>query len=127
MNNSGQSLVEVLIALAMTVLLLTALVIATTQSIKNSRFARTQAQATHLAQIEVEKLRNIRDEQGWKAFLGSGGTETLPKTDGTTFTRTSAINEVPDENYADVIVTVYWEDRGRHEVKQTTILSKWAY
>ena len=65
-NNSGQSLVEVLLATTMTVLLLGALVIATTRSIRNSRFAQDQTRATHLAQEKVEYLRNMRDEQGWE-------------------------------------------------------------
>ncbi len=126
-NNSGQTLIETLIALTMTVFLLTALVVATTQSIRSSRFAKSQAQATHLAQQQIEELRNIRDRDGWRAFktllfVSIGCPVGVP----TEFTCERIINE-NDDTLVDLTIELSWEDRGTHTVRQRTTLTKWAY
>lgn len=110
-NNSGQSLVEVLVAITMGVMLLSALVIATTKSIKSSRFARDKSQATHLAKQRIEELRNIRDEQGWGALVGQGEVEQV-------------VTDAEGEQYAKIRVEI---TVGEATAVQETSLSKWAY
>lgn len=120
-NNSGQSLVEVLLAVALTGLLLGALVIATTRSIRNSRFAQDQAKATHLAQEKVEYLRNMRDEQGWeylKDHLSS-----CPGSVPSGFSCAISQDFTSDDEVAFTVV-VSWEG---YDVRQKTTLTKWAY
>lgn len=122
-NNSGQTLIEVLIGLTMTVFLLSALVVATTQAIKSSRFARSQARATHLAQQQIEELRNIRDEDGWEIFKSRLSSCPLSSGD---FSCELVINENTD-TLVDLTVELSWTDRGTHTVEQRTTFTKWAY
>ena len=124
-KSNGQSLVEVLVAVTMTVFLLGALVIATTRSIKNSRFARDQARATHLAQEKVEDLRNMRDEEGWEYLTDylSACPASVPS--GFSCAITDIISS--DDNEVTFTVEISWEDRGTHKVQQKTTLTRWAY
>lgn len=57
----GQSLIEVIIAVTVGVLVLTALTFATIFSIRNASFSKNSAQATKLAQEGIEKVRTGRD------------------------------------------------------------------
>lgn len=60
-NQLGQSLMEVIIAMAVGILVVVALVFATIFSLRNAAFAKTSAQATKLAQEGIEKMKAIRD------------------------------------------------------------------
>lgn len=66
--NSGQSLVEVVVGLALAILVLGGLINAVVTSLRNSNFAKNQAQATKLAQQMIEQTRIIRDQMGWEVF-----------------------------------------------------------
>lgn len=61
---SGQTLIEVLLALSIGVLIIGALSVATFVSIKNSQFSQSQAQATRLAQEGIEIVTALRDRNG---------------------------------------------------------------
>lgn len=61
LNQNGQSLIEMVIVIAVGVLVASALVFATIASLRNSQFAKNQSIATKLAQEGLEAVRNIRD------------------------------------------------------------------
>lgn len=60
-NESGQTLLELVVVVAVSVMVVGALVFATIASIRNAQFAKNQAQATKLAQEAIEKVRTARD------------------------------------------------------------------
>lgn len=63
-NDKGQTLLEVIVVIAVGVLVIGALVFATIASLRNSSTAKNQAQATKLAQEGLEKVRASRDRNG---------------------------------------------------------------
>lgn len=65
----GQTLIEVLIAFAVTVIIAVGLVTAGLATQKAAASARNEAQATKLAQEYIERLRTLRDARGWAAFI----------------------------------------------------------
>lgn len=60
-NNKGQTLIELVVVVAVIVMVVGALVFATIASLRNSSFAKNQAQATKLAQEGLERVRTGRD------------------------------------------------------------------
>jgi len=68
-NRSGQTLIEVLIAFAVTVVIALGLVTVGLTTQKAAVGARNEAQATKLAQEYVEKLRVMRDSRSWDSFV----------------------------------------------------------
>lgn len=57
----GQSLMEVVVVVAVAVIVIGALTFATIASLRNAQFAKNQAQATKLAQEVLERVRAGRD------------------------------------------------------------------
>jgi Tfp pilus assembly protein PilV len=64
LNQKGQSLVEVVIALAIAVTIVIAFTNATISSIRNANYAKNQNQATKYVQQALEVIRAIRDQDG---------------------------------------------------------------
>ena len=60
-NSKGQTLIELVIVVAVIVLVVGALVFATISSIRNATLAKNQSQATKLAQEGLEKVRSLRN------------------------------------------------------------------
>lgn len=60
-RQSGQSLMELVVVVAVAVIVISALVFATIGSLRNATFAKNQAQATKLAQEGLERVRTGRD------------------------------------------------------------------
>lgn len=60
-NEAGQSLIEVIVAIAVGTLVVSALTFATIFSLRNANFSKTSAQATKLAQEGIERVRAGRD------------------------------------------------------------------
>lgn len=73
-NQSGQSLIEVLVALVVVMVMVVALIIIVLGSLKNSQFAQKQVQATKYAQETIDKLKTIRDRDGMISFQNSTST-----------------------------------------------------
>lgn len=73
-KQSGQSLVEVLIALVVVTLLSSSLIIAIITGLKNSQFAQKQTQATKFGQDAMDRIRTIRDRDGIVNFATPSGT-----------------------------------------------------
>lgn len=64
LSSRGQSLMEMIVVVAMAALVIAALVFATIVSLRNASFAKNQTQATKLAQEGLEKIRSLRDRDG---------------------------------------------------------------
>lgn len=59
--HTGQSLIEVIVAVTVGILVVTALTFATIFSLRNANFAKNSEQATKLAQEGIERVRSERD------------------------------------------------------------------
>lgn len=79
-KQTGQSLVEVLIALTVTVIMIVALISFILSGLKNAQFAQNQSKATKLAQETMDLVKTIRDRDndGGINFTVAGG-QTLAK------------------------------------------------
>lgn len=64
MTKPGQSLIELIIAIGAIGSILVAIVATATRSLAIQTFSRTQAQATKLAQEQIERVRAFRDQNG---------------------------------------------------------------
>lgn len=73
-ESSGQSLVEVLIALAVTALVILALVVISLMGLKNAQFAQNQVKVTKYAQEAIDQIKSIRNRNGTVNFTFSSGT-----------------------------------------------------
>lgn len=60
-SQSGQTLMELIVVILVSILVIGALVFATIASLRNAQFAKNQAQATKLAQEGIELVRAGRD------------------------------------------------------------------
>ena len=141
----GQSLFEVLAALAVVTVVVVAIVALGTTSIRNASFAKNTELSTRYSQEAIEWLRGERDA-GWDAFSSRASTSSIwcIKTEssswpasggpcagpsdriaGTIFTREVAFTIIDPANI-DASVEVYWTDgQGLHEVRTVTAFSDW--
>jgi len=141
-DEKGQSLFEVLLALAVAALVIIAIVALATTSIRNANFSRNQSLTTRCTQEAIEWLRGQRDED-WDAFairaltspwcLKSlswtdtvvGGCGSSDFISDTIFKREISFT-ILDASNIDTEVKVYWEDaRGLHETKTITTFTDW--
>ena len=126
---SGQSLLEVIVALAVTTLVLTSLVSATVVSVRNARFAKNQSLATKYAQEALERVRIYRDQSDWdNIFKTESNCENPPNLSTLPLLYNRVINCSLDagERRMTVEVTVSWTEAGRsHQGQLTTYLTKW--
>jgi len=140
---SGQSLIEVLTALAVVLLVMVALVRATTVSMRSSGFSKAQTQATAYAQEAIEWIRAERDKD-WDEFSTRAGTIFCLNSEslswpaegdcpadgyilGGRFKREATLTSVDGEgNKVEVKVVVSWlESGGEHQSQITTYLTNW--
>ncbi len=70
-NQKGQSLMELVVVIAVMVIVIGALTFATIASLRNAQFSQNQAQATKLAQQGIERVRTGRDRN--QAINTQGG------------------------------------------------------
>jgi Tfp pilus assembly protein PilV len=141
-NEKGQSLFEVVLALAVAALIIIAIVALATISIRNASFSRNQSLATRHAQEAIEWLRGQRDE-GWDVFAARALTspwclKSLSWTDAiigecgssdfisdTIFKREISFI-ILDASSIDTEVKVSWQDtQGLHETKTLTTFTDW--
>ncbi len=142
----GQSLIEVIVSVGIAAILAVAIISASLVSNKTARTARSNAQATKLAEEYIEEIRVFRDRQGYGALsnnscyiinmpssdpsswtLTDGGScpQTLVE-GGMNFTRQLAIADGTDLNTKLITATVQWIDSGGTQtVTSHTILSLW--
>lgn len=123
---AGQSLLEVLIAVAILAMMATGSFALVGVTVSESQIAAQQADARNIAEEGLEAARQIRNEDfalltaGTHGLSLTGGTWTFAGTSDTTdqYTRTITITQV-DENQRDVRVTVDWEARPGRELTYT--------
>jgi type II secretory pathway pseudopilin PulG len=147
--SSGQSLVEVVVALGVVVALAVSLVTTTLVTQRSSRTARNNTQATKLVQEKIEQMRVFRDRKGFDSLVNSPAnscwvlvstdpdpvnwtlSNTSPNTcpqpvvlSQTTFARSIVVTDGSNANQKVVTVTVTWNDPGGLQtVTNTTVLS----
>lgn len=143
MNEKGQSLFEVVVALAVITLIIVAIVSLASNSIRNSDFSRDKTLATRYSQEASEWLRGQRDTN-FTTFANNALTttwcfQTLTWTSvgpcgvsqvisGTQFRREGYFNtsQLGGKTVIQATVRVYWSDAtGDHEVRNSTNLTDW--
>lgn len=151
LNQKGQSLVEVIVALSIAVVVVMAFTSATLNAIRDAQFAKNQNQATRISQKTLELVRAVRDQNNqvysdgttWSELyddssLSSGRCFTLDETAltmsstatcdspyDTVFTRQIRLT-ASTTNRIDVYVKVSWTDnKGTHTAEANTFLSSW--
>lgn len=135
----GQTLFELIVALAVTVLIVTGIVRIVTLSVRNAIFAKNQAEATRYSQESLEWMREERDKD-WDAFLQRSDTVWCLKNlswekgspcasgdqiQGSIFTREATLTSTVAESIQ-VLVSVRWSDSiGSHEARTGTVFTRW--
>lgn len=71
-NNSGQSLIEVIVGVGVVLVLISGLVVGTTSSLKTSRLVIAKTEAGKYAQEGIELARGLRD-LSWADFQAKTG------------------------------------------------------
>lgn len=123
--SKGQSLWEVIIALAISSLIALGLVRVTTTSVKTSQYSSDQSQATALAQKKINDLivTEETDSAFWTKFLNAPvtGTTLLPDDILTVpycartklYNVTSTLSSVdPDAVMGRISVEIFWDENG---------------
>ncbi|KKP93685.1 MAG: hypothetical protein UR98_C0003G0055 [Parcubacteria group bacterium GW2011_GWA1_36_12] len=138
----GQSLIEVVISIAIAAILAISLISTTLITQRTSQSARNNTEATKLAQEWVEQLRVFRDRHDF-ADLDTNACRLDTQLDpdnwalrgpicpvdvvlGTVTFHRSLIIEDLDSNKKAVTILVTWDESGgQREVKHETIFSDW--
>lgn len=144
-NESGQSLFEIILALAITTLIIVALVALTATSIRNTTFSKNKTLASRYSQEATEWLRGERDTD-FSAFetrvltplycfpsLSWGSATIGACTSGQEIANTPFRREISfssslvnGKTLIQASVRVYWSDaQGLHEVRNVTNFSDW--
>lgn len=92
-RQAGQSLIEVIVAAAVGILVVTALTFATIFSLRNASFAKNSAQATKLAQEGIERVRSGRDRN-----LSIGSLSPVTSWDGSSSTACSGFSTIKSDS-----------------------------
>jgi hypothetical protein len=139
MKNSGQSLVEVIIAVGAMSLLMVALLALVSLSIRSNRLSQSRAEAVALAEEGIELMRAYRDLSWTDLYDKDGNNYGLEKnwTVESDFVSCPVINNIDDffircvdiSNIGGTInikVTVSWQEGSQiMSTKQTSQLSLW--
>jgi Tfp pilus assembly protein PilV len=144
----GQSLFEVVVAIAISAIIIVTIVALVTNSIRNSTFSKNQSLASNYAQQATEWLRGKRDEDVTQ-FVAKTGTSTtwcldsLPDdlaavratacSEDDVITNTNFIREVKfatttstGKTLIEADVAVSWDDsQGNHKVTSATSFADW--
>jgi len=144
-SQTGQSLIEVLFSLSIVLLVIVALVRATTVSMKGSDFSKNQTLATKYAQEAIEWIRGERDRSWNEIWSRTDSTFCLnfdPPTSwpgpsscgsdfdlkGGKFKREAILTTVTKGTITEIEVKVIvtWQDAGGdHDAQIVTYLSNW--
>lgn len=122
--STGQTLVEMVIAVGLVAVVLVGLVAGTTASLKSARLAKERNVASQYAQTEIENARRERDEDP-AVFFGSAGVEG-PISYGEDPVYNVMITKTLSGSQMRVAVEVTWDDGiNTYNVYQETYLTKW--
>lgn len=78
-NQKGQTLLEVMLALSVAILITSAIVVSIINALNNEQFGVSQNQATQLAQEGVDLFRNL-SQSDWATFVTYGSSSLNGKT-----------------------------------------------
>jgi len=142
--NSGQSLLEIIVAVGVAVLLITGLVVGTSVSLRTSQYGQRRSQATKYAQEGIEILRSLRDSMDWDDFIaldtnGSGATSLCLGNDAvpvpgsncesnldTVFARQLLLEWNDADDRIELTVIVSWPEGGQTpDVALDTYFTQW--
>lgn len=141
-RDGGQSIVEVIIIVAIVAMIVSGLVAATVASIKSATFANTKSQATKYAQEGVEITRRERD-LSWNTFFSRRDQTWCMDTAGqwsqvipcplidNKFTRTvqltwNGADPDPTKRRMEVVATVTWQlGAATHRSEIRTYFTQW--
>jgi Tfp pilus assembly protein PilV len=129
-NNSGQTLIEVLLAVAVLIIFLVSMVSVVTHSIANSEFAKNKSLASKYVEEGLEKARAARDQSvDWQTFRTTyNGDVTISPAPPSPFVRTATFtdDELDPDNKKRIVVKVTWTDaKGDHVTQGITYLTRW--
>lgn len=143
-NKHGQTLIEVIIALAVAVILALALITTSLVTQKAARSARNQSQATKLAQEYLEQIRVFRDRNGYTMLINgtcvrlngsdpaswtlgtSGCPEPVPLGTSTFYRKFDISDDPVKANQKIVKVIIEWTDQaGPQSITSQTVLTNW--
>lgn len=125
-NQRGQTLLELVVALGIGLIIVSAVTVAVLTSLSNAQFNRDQSLAISYAQEGMENVRKVRDQR-WSTFSSLNGTYCIGKSNpfpsgsgvtscttvniGTTFIREAVLGNGSCENPSrEVLVRVKWRD-----------------
>ncbi|KKQ48658.1 MAG: hypothetical protein US95_C0056G0010 [Candidatus Woesebacteria bacterium GW2011_GWB1_38_5] len=143
----GQSILEVILALAILSIIITAIVSLTSTSVNTSTYSKNVSQANRYADEVVEYIRKEKEFSGWSDFTSDiitayGGIWCMPDLtftineacdplnnshfiSSTIFQRMLTATPIND-NSIDIDVEVVWtDDKGLHQTKSSTTVSNW--
>jgi type II secretory pathway pseudopilin PulG len=150
-GSAGSSIIEVLVAIVVMLLVMTAVLQLSVVSMRHQRVSSARSVGTQLASEGIEWVRSLRDVSGWQTFSEHIGNswnfclmDTVPPASefltlssnicigntfvvsGVTYERLIQINKKPGVDGYDVAITVSWVDGSQnYEVRQQTELWKW--
>ena len=145
-SQSGATLVETLVAIALASVVLTAVVGMVVSAVATSTLSKSRTTATRLSEEGIEVARKTRDRTDWDSFYNTYVNSNIWKVDQVAgdiilntsgsslptlpFTRTvefsNASNPVGSRDRVQVISKVTWNDKGKlQEVKLVSFLTKW--
>ncbi len=131
-TRAGQSMVEMIIAIAVIVMILAGLLTATTSSLSRSTDVSQRSQATKRAQNGIELARQLRDED-WNEFKAISGTKYVvdgqlvdSAPSGDMFIQTLEFDHSCGPNCVIVTSTVSWQEKGvLKDISVQTTLTQW--
>jgi Tfp pilus assembly protein PilV len=142
-NQRGQSLFEVVMALAVATIIVVGIVALSANSIRNANYSRDKTLATKYSEETVEWLRGERDTN-FATFVTRIGSWCLPSLSwasakvgacsegeeiaGTVFKREVILSSslVSGKTVVEAAVRIYWQDsRAVHEVNTVTDFTDW--
>jgi len=120
----GQSLVEAVVAVAVVLLLVTGLIVATTSSLRFSSLSKYRTQAITYANEGMEFVRRLRDSS-WTDFIAKDGTYCLSSTE--TWTKLEVDDDICifdiDRFYARKVMFTYYP---LQEGMRVTVIVSWV-
>jgi len=123
-SNKGQTLVEILLAVAAAGLVLIGLIRVVTISLRNAQFAKNQALATRYAQETMEIIRAYRDQNSWSVFSQESNCENPSGLSSLPSIFNRSIDCSVNGDRVTVTVTVSWNNN-KHKSELISYFTKW--
>jgi len=132
--NKGQSLYEVVFAIAIATLVMTGVVVLSTSAVRNSTFSKNKAEATKYTQEASEWLRGQKDAN-WDNLAGNlGANKCLGSLNWSAacsispdsiYSRSVSLFETPSGDIEAQIMVTWSDGLGEHQVKTVVTYTNW--